>query len=72
MSIQCAYRWRDGHIVVIQDHYEWQVVIHACVIHRFKSHATGHGAIANHSNSYLFFAFSLEGSRHSHRRRNTR
>ena len=64
ISRERAHRRRNGHVVVVEDHD--QARIHcAGVVHRLVGHAGRHGAIADHANHVVGFAFQVPRHRHA-------
>ena len=60
---------RDRHIVVVEDHQ--QVSVHRPgVVQRFKGHAGGHRAVANHRHHLARLALGAGGGGHAQRRAN--
>ncbi len=66
VAVKCANGWADRHVVVVEDDQEF-AVFHPPVVEGFKSHASGHGPIAN--NGYRVAVFALLASRQSHAQR---
>ena len=58
IAIECAHRWTDAHVVVVQDHQQIGIS-HASVVQRFKSHARSQRTIADHGDHMTLFALDL-------------
>ena len=61
--------FRNGHIVVIQNHDERRFAF-AGVVERFERHAAGERAVADERDRRTRFVFQLFGARHAERSRN--
>ena len=58
IAIECAHRWTDAHVVVVQDHQQVGIS-HSSVVQRFKSHSGSQCTIADHGDHMTLFALDL-------------
>ena len=69
VAVECPHRRADRHVVVVQDHQQL-AILDARVVECLKSHASRHGAIANHRNRMTRLALLAGGQSHAQSRRN--
>ena len=63
ISCQCTDIFRDGHLVIVQDHE--QVVQPADIVHPLIHHAAGKSAIADHRHHKPGLMLDLFGPSHT-------
>ncbi|MND35811.1 hypothetical protein D3C80_264580 [compost metagenome] len=64
ISAHGAGRWRNRHIVVVEDDDEARIE-RTGIVHRFIGHARRHGTIANNRNYIALLAREIGGDRHA-------
>ncbi len=69
IAVQRTDRRRDRHVIVVQDHQQVHVILHAGVVQRLERHAGGHRAIADDGDGVALLALDLGRLRHAQRRR---
>ena len=72
VAVQRAHGRRDRHVVVVQDHQQVDVFLHARIVHRLEGHAGRHRAVADHGDRVQRVALDLGGLRHAQRGGNRR
>jgi len=72
VAVQRAHGRRDRHVVVVQDHQQVDIFLHARIVHRLESHAGRHRTVADHGDRVQRVALDLGGLRHAQRGGNGR